>query len=486
MEIIGQSKVRFTYRSARGMFDYFMGLLEGVKQYFGENFLVTEMSKSEGEMVLEIEFDYSIEEIHKYFYNRFFSIFGLIKGIAGKMWLSTTIIVGVLTVGLAVMMPDLLSIPGALIATAIGGIITYTNSKLMNRPLGLLIKNIGAMQQKEYGHKYIISSKDHYSELFRQIEAYKDGLKVDFQGYNGIVDEMSTFSKALDVITKEMQFTSDEIGDVVEQLAVAATNQAEETENSIYLLNDNINEVKIIAKEENANKDELESSVGQIESSFSNVEATANEINTILVKFEKVKENGLKLKNSAQSITDIVSLVSAISQQTNLLALNASIEAARAGEAGKGFAVVADEVRKLSEETNDAVEKINASLGVFVNEIESMVVDVDEQYNVLEDENKKLAVAVDESATAKETIQTVANKMVTTSKKLETETEAISKVFTNMESLAAIAEENSASAEQVSANVTNYTEQIHDLAVQITAFKDITDGFSKDLAEYKI
>ena len=189
---------------------------------------------------------------------------------------------------------------------------------------------------------------------------------------------------------------------------------------------------------------------------------------------------------SARNITDIVSLVSAISRQTNLLALNASIEAARAGEAGKGFAVVAEEVRKLSEATNEAVEKINSSLNVFVGEIDNLVEDVDQQYNVLEQENINLSEAVNESSEAKATIQTVAKNMVITSQKLESETEAISKVFVNMESLAAIAEENSASAEQVSANVSTYTEQIKVLSESINEFKALTKEFSDELELYKI
>src|SRR5699024_8994078 len=48
------------------------------------------------------------------------------------------------------------------------------------------------------------------------------------------------------------------------------------------------------------------------------------------------------LKDNAEQIGAIISMVGDIAEQTNLLALNASIEAARAGEHGQGFAVVAD------------------------------------------------------------------------------------------------------------------------------------------------
>lgn len=485
MNITGSKTATITYRSKRGMFDYFQGLLDGVENFFGETITKSEVSRESGEMVMALTFEYQLEDKRNYRINRIFS-FGIFNSIAPKLALSTTLFVATIGIGLTLALPDLFTMAGTLILAVVTALVSYTMSKLLNRPLMLLMQNIGDMQQKQFHKDYIISSKDHFSELFRQIGAFKESLKVDFQGYNGIVDEMMTFSTELEAIARNMSFTSQEIGDVVEQLAIAATNQAQETESSIYVLNDNIEQVKVIAKEENANKDELEISVGKIESSFANVERTAKEINSVLHKFAQVKENGMQLKVSADNITEIVSLVAAISKQTNLLALNASIEAARAGEAGKGFAVVAEEVRKLSEETDEAVLKINTSLNQFVHEIESMVEDVDTQYNVLDGENAKLAEAVDESSVAKSTIQEVANKMVITSQRLEQETEAISKVFTNMESLAAIAEENSASAEQVSANVTTYTEQIQGLSSKVAQFKEITEGFKDDLSAYKI
>ena len=181
-----------------------------------------------------------------------------------------------------------------------------------------------------------------------------------------------------------------------------------------------------------------------------------------------------------------MSIVSGIAGQINLLALNASIEAARAGEAGKGFAVVAEEVRKLSGETNGAVAQINGSLTSFLASVGEVVEGIDVQYLVLERENTGLAQAVGTSSESNENLKGVSEVMIRTSKELEVEASNISSLFGTMENLAAIAEENSASTEEASANVAVYVEQINELTKQIGIFEKMIQNFQEDLSKYQV
>ncbi|WP_353116549.1 methyl-accepting chemotaxis protein [Nitratidesulfovibrio sp.] len=102
------------------------------------------------------------------------------------------------------------------------------------------------------------------------------------------------------------------------------------------------------------------------------------------------------LGTRAESIGQVMGVITDIADQTNLLALNAAIEAARAGDAGRGFAVVADEVRKLAEKTMQATHEVGEVITAIQSGTRKTLSDMDEAARVV-DEATRLAKDSDEA-----------------------------------------------------------------------------------------
>lgn len=476
---LSSHEIYFTYRSKRGMGNYLKGLISGVSQYFQEKIEVEEVLKTEDELKLKLKFESEIQNVKKYRLNMLLS-FGIFKSTALKASILNLILVAL--AGLILFDSPV----NAVISGVVAFVSSFVTATILNRPKNLIFKELEKLSERDFIESTVMKTKDEYETYMNEINKIKQNIQKDFIGFHSIVDEMYTFNKSVTDISKTMQNTSNDITEVLDQVATAAITQASDTEHAVMVLNDSISSISHISDKSEENKEHIENAVQDIATSFTKVENTATEINHVLDKFNGIKNSGFTLQGNAKDITNIVTIVSSIANQTNLLALNASIEAARAGEAGKGFAVVAEEVRKLSEETNKAVRQINESLTGFIDSIDEIVTNIDLQYGVLESENTKLSEAVVTTNDSNQHLKVVSEEMVQTSKRLKNEAQNISSLFENIENLAAIAEENSASTQEANSNVSIYVDQINDLTNLIEVFDNMIVNFKEDLAKYQL
>jgi len=481
LEPISNKEAILTYKSSRGMFGYFRGMLVGAANYFKEEIKIEELEKTTDGIKVKITFSQKVYYVKKYSLNRFLSL-GFIRNIN----LKTGILTFIFTLVPAIFFSFLPNSLGNISMALCGGVAAALASLLVMRPLESIQTALDDLNKHEFYLDSKIVTSDILEDIYGKIKKHMQEVKRDFVGFKGVVDEMNNLSNDFGLLANNMSYTSNDISAAVEHVAQAATSQAAETEDSVFILNDNVAALKKIVHKENEGKEQLEKVVNDIQASFSEIRDSAKRLQMSLQKFAIVKDGSYELQEKAKNINEIIASVAAIADQTKLLALNANIEAARAGEEGRGFAVVAEEVRKLSEESKTYSDSISSDLKVLVKVITDLVAQIDSEYLLLEEESDKLENVVEKNAFVINGIHSVTDTMIEMINSLDKEMEQINKVFGKIESLAAISEENSAASQEMSASVVEYNVKIKDMMDKIGEFKTVVGSFKEDLVRYKI
>ena len=145
------------------------------------------------------------------------------------------------------------------------------------------------------------------------------------------------------------------------------------------------------------------------------IQRSLESMNEVHAASVELRESMAQLNDHAQSINQIMIVISDMGYQPTLLALTAAIVAARAGVAGRGFAVVADEVRKLAEKTmasthdvGNAIRSIQESTAKSAASVDSTVRSLEETSQLSHESEQALESIVANTETSADQVRAIA------------------------------------------------------------------------------
>ncbi|MCR4435881.1 MAG: heme NO-binding domain-containing protein [Clostridiales bacterium] len=482
---ISPGEMEIRYSSSRGMYDYFLGLIEGSAEFFKEKIEYKEIERGvEGDqkfLRVRIRFEKKDKLEKSFTLSRILSL-GFIRSLPLKISVFTSLIAAAAVFAL---------FPGQgffryMAEIGLVFLAVFGASSATLRPVGFIDEELKRLNKLDFTGKIRMKSGDDLEKLARDINRFKEEMTKDLLFLKGGTDDMHSFTATFSEIAERMGRVSDGISSAVMDVANGAVHQAEETEKSVNILNKNIESLNKILAEQTEGRKNLEQAVSNIEKSFDDTEQVGGMILKVRDSFSQIKNEGENLSRQVSDILNIATTVASIADQTNLLALNAAIEAARAGESGRGFAVVADEIRKLAENAKREVSDINSNLVVFTSKVSELVEGITSQFNNLDMSNKTLGEVLEGNRSATRQIAVVSQSIASLVAELSRETQQLAKVYENIHSLAAIAQENSASSQEMSANVSEYSERIKDLTQHVHMLASLTDNYQNELKKYSI
>ncbi len=277
---------------------------------------------------------------------------------------------------------------------------------------------------------YIKHMAEELSYLLTQMSYGNISFTVDYE-YKG---EFAPIKAAFEAILSDLNSFFSHIrkvgtmvADASEQVSSGAQALAEGTSEQEAAIRELSESIHDISDRVHRNAENAKSASVISDSTTEELRRGNEEMKNLLAAMEQIEEK-------SNEIEKIINTIDTIAFQTNILALNAAVEAARAGEAGKGFAVVADEVRNLASKSAEAAQSTNELISASIAAVANGTALADSTASTIQD-------VMDKFDNANSLLMGISASSAE-------QTATIEDVLSNIDQIAAVVQNNAATAQE--------------------------------------
>jgi len=329
------------------------------------------------------------------------------------------------------------------LALLFGVIAAWVITRQIIVPLLQTLRAVERVASGDLSHNLKIDRRDELGQLQGSIQSMTVNLRELIGGISDGVTQIASAAEQLSAVTEQtsagvnsQKVETDQVATAMHEMAATVQEVARNAEEA--------SEAAVAADQQAREGDRV------VNEAISQIERLSDEMS------HSTEAMG-ELKRESDKIGSVLDVIKSVAQQTNLLALNAAIEAARAGEAGRGFAVVADEVRSLAQRTQKSTEEIEELIAGLQNGTQ--------QVATIMDNSRSLTLSsVELTRSAGSSLTNI--------------TRTVSAIQAMNQQIAAAAEQQSATAEEINRSVLN----VRDVSEQTSAASEETAASSVELA----
>ncbi len=373
-----------------------------------------------------------------------------------------------------------------LTTVVIGVLIAIAFGRHMSESINQILEAITKMEKGDFTSRINTNSRDEFGQVRDHFNSMMETLSVFITNIKTASTSVDEYSGNLAAISEEVRASSLEVATTADEIAKGASNQADDTEHGVTLINHLSDKLVELDKTSDDMVHLAEEIRVTSRESVEVVEDLKEKTQLNNESSESVGKEIVELDKRISEVTGILSTIDAISEQTNLLALNASIEAARAGEYGKGFAVVADEIRQLAGESKASSSNIKSIIEAVQTESKKTV-NVMGQVNEMNLEQTQAVERVNHSfGTINNLIEQIVDKIKDIDDKSTEMNEDRNEIVRTIENISAISQETAAASEEVTASIEQQTSATEEVAEAAGKLNELSNQLNREISVFKI